>query len=318
VVKCAGVPVACWCFAVRIGYPSINWTIGCKADRTFRLRSYSEERLIETVRNNLDCLLEILQFNVAHNILFFRITSDLVPFASHPVCQFDWPGYFRGDFQTIGAYVRAHHLRISMHPGQFVVLNTPNANVLESSLKELEYHAEVLDAMQVDTSARIQVHVGGVYGDKEGSMLRFGERYRNLKASVRRRLVIENDDRSYSLSDCLQVHAEAGVPVLFDVFHHELNGHGETVAEALAYVSPTWDEKDGVPMVDYGYERAEGRRGRHSESIDLKHFRRFLEQSRPFDFDVMLEIKDKETSALKAVEVAKTDERFVASGGRVD
>ena len=92
----------------------------------------------------------------------------------------------------------------------------------------------------------------------------------------------------------------------------------ETVAEALARVSPTGDQSSGVPMVDYSYGRTGGRRGRHSESIDPKHFQWFLEQSRPFDFDAMLEIKDKETSALKAVEVASTEERFVASGGGVD
>ena len=150
---------------MKIGYPCINWTIGCKGDRTFRLKSYSEDRLIRTVRNNLDCLLAMLRFNVEHDILFFRITSDLVPFASHPVCDFDWLDYFKQDFAAIGSYINARSIRISMHPGQFTILNSPDAGVLEASSKELEYHAQVLDAMGLDTSAKIQLHVGGVYGN---------------------------------------------------------------------------------------------------------------------------------------------------------
>jgi UV DNA damage endonuclease len=80
---------------MKIGYPCINQTIGCKSNRKFRLKSYSEQRLIDTVTSNLGCLTEILKFNVEHHILFFRITSDLVPFASHPICKFDWVPYFK-------------------------------------------------------------------------------------------------------------------------------------------------------------------------------------------------------------------------------
>jgi UV DNA damage endonuclease len=108
---------------MKIGYPCINRTIGCSANRTFRLKSYSEERLIETVENNLDCLLNILKFNVEHNILFFRITSDLVPFASHPICQFPWQRFFRDKFRKIGDLIRTHGIRISMHPDQFTLIN---------------------------------------------------------------------------------------------------------------------------------------------------------------------------------------------------
>ena len=129
---------------MRIGYPCINLTIECRGNRTFRLKSYSEERLIGTVRNNLDCLLAILQYNVEHHILFFRITSDLIPFASHPVCDFGWPSYFEKDLRAIGNYIISNNIRISMHPGQYTILNSPNDGVLEASIKtELEDRQQV-------------------------------------------------------------------------------------------------------------------------------------------------------------------------------
>jgi UV DNA damage endonuclease len=295
---------------MKIGYPCINWTIGCKGDRTFRLKSYSEERLIGTARNNLDCLLQMLRFNVEHNILFFRITSDLIPFASHAVCQFDWLSYFRREFEEIGSYINHHDIRISMHPGQFTVLNTPDPSILENSNRELLYHVQVLNAMGLDSTVKVQLHVGGVYGDRREAILRFIERYRSLDERIKARLVIENDERNYNLSDCLRIHADTGIPVLFDVFHHELRNSGEGLDKAFALFTRTWKAEDGIPMVDYSHQGTAILNARHSESIAVERFERFLEQTKPFDYDVMLEIKDKEKSVLKVLPILMRDPRF--------
>jgi len=290
---------------MRIGYPCINWTIGCKGDRTFRLRSYSEERLIATVENNVNCLSEMLSFNFNHTLLFFRITSDLVPFASHPINQFDWQGSFKKQFQALGTFIATHDIRISMHPDQFTLINSVDNEVFERSVKELMYHVQVLDLMKLDTSAKIQIHVGGGYRNKAKSIERFIKRFNELDERIRRRLVIENDDKLYSLKGCLHIHAETGIPVLFDVYHHELNNSGETIREAFDLFTNTWTEKDGLPMVDYSSQQPSERNGKHAETIDLKHFKTFVEKTKAFDFDIMLEIKDKEHSALKAVNVLK-------------
>jgi len=298
---------------MKIGYPCINLTLECRGNRTFRLKSYSEERLIQTVENNLDCSLEILRFNTRQDILFFRITSDLVPFASHPICRFDWGGFFRHKLAEIGDFIKAHRIRISMHPDQFTLINSIDTRVFERSLKELTYHARVLDVMGLDTSAKIQIHVGGVYGDKEGSISRFIERFAGIDEEIKRRLVVENDDRFYTVEDCLRIHAQTGIPVLFDVLHHQANNSGKTIGEALNLVAETWSTNDGIPMVDYSSQKRGQRKGRHAPSIDTRDFKQFLEETKFFDFDLMLEIKDKEKSALKAIEIARHDRRFTTS-----
>jgi UV DNA damage endonuclease len=295
---------------MKIGYPCINRRIGCSANRTFRLGSYSEERLVRTVENNLRCLQQILQFNLAHGILFFRITSDLVPFASHPVCTADWRRIFTEDFEKIGRFVERHRMRISMHPDQFVIINAQDPAIVERSLAELAYHAAVLDAMGLDATAKIQLHVGGVYGDKAASMARFCREYERLEEPVRRRLVIENDDRRYTLADCLRIHEETGIPVLFDAFHHRVVSSGEPVDEAVERCSATWQADDGVLMVDYSTQAPGERRGKHAETLDTDHFAQFLIDTAPTDMDIMLEIKDKEKSALRAIEIALRDGRF--------
>jgi UV DNA damage endonuclease len=285
---------------VKIGYPCLNRSIGCTPSRTFRLASYSAERLIETVSWNLDCLERILEFNRDHGLMFFRVTSDLVPFASHPVCAFPWPGEFARRFAALGAFIRRHGMRISMHPDQFTLINSPDPEIFRRSSAELSYHARVLELLGLDRTARIQIHAGGVYGDKAAGIDRFCSRFEQLPAAVRHRLVVENDDRLYGVADCLLISGRTGIPVLFDSFHHRLNGSGEKEADALALAAATWKQADGLPMVDYSSQKKGERKGSHAEQIDLKHFARFVRATAGIDFDIMLEIKDKEKSALRA------------------
>ena len=152
---------------MKIGYPCINHSIGKKTISTFRLSSYTEEKFIQCVNYNLDTLVEILKFNVANNFMFFRISSDIIPFASHPICKFDWKEYFKLDLIRIGQLIKDQNIRISMHPDQFVLINAKSQDIVNNSIKELEYHTDFLNLMRLDYSSKIQIHIGGIYGDKE-------------------------------------------------------------------------------------------------------------------------------------------------------
>ncbi|MDD5614407.1 MAG: UV DNA damage repair endonuclease UvsE, partial [Candidatus Omnitrophica bacterium] len=276
-----------------------------RGNKTFRLKSYSKKRFIETVENNIACLLEVLKFNAEHKIFFFRISSDIVPFASHPVCKFKWQSYFKSELCKIGNFIKNNNIRISMHPDQFNVVNSKNPVILQRTARELLYHAQLLDVMKLDLTAKIQIHIGGVYGDKENSLKRFMHNYKTLDAQVKKRLVIENDDRSYNLSDCLQINKSLKIPVLFDVFHHSINSSGQNIQEALNLASETWQKKDGLLMIDYSQQQPGGRPGVHIESLEPKVFRSFLRYAGNLDFDIMLEIKDKEKSVFKALDILK-------------
>jgi UV DNA damage endonuclease len=290
---------------MKVGYPCIAVSLPCRSSKTFRLASYSEKRMRETVGDNLACLRKIILFNIRHDLLFFRISSDLVPFASHPVCAFPWQKVFREQFSEIGKLIKTHGMRISMHPDQFVLINAQDKEIVRRSVRELEYHAEVLDLLDTGTTAKIQIHVGGVYGDREESILRFIGRYRSLPEKIRRRLVIENDERLYSVGDCLTIYEEAGTPIVFDTLHFRCNNKGENLREAFSKTHATWTDNDGLPLVDYSSQAQGKRPGAHAHSIDPDDFAEFLSETRGFDFDVMCEIKDKEKSALKALQVIR-------------
>jgi UV DNA damage endonuclease len=296
---------------MKIGYPCINQGIGCSSGRTFRLASYSDKRLITSVVDNIACLRKILTWNRDHRIGFFRITSDIIPFASHPVCTFPWEEHFQDALEKTGEFIKESGMRISMHPDQFIVLNSPDREVVSRSIAELAYHANVLDGMNLNTTAKIQLHVGGVYKDAQTSIARFIRVYENLDPAIRRRLVIENDDQRFTAAECLQIYEETGIPVLFDVFHHICHNNGEDPVQMVFQTSRTWKQDDGIPMADYSSQHPSKRRGSHTDHIDLGDFQNFLAITQPHDMDIMLEIKDKEISALQAVEIARSDQRFI-------
>ncbi len=286
---------------MRIGYPCVNESLDCTSTSTFRLASYSDERLELTVGNNLRCLRRILEWNVQHGLLFFRIGSGVVPFGSHPINTFPWQTRFAAEFRALGDYVRAQGLRISFHPDQFVVLNSPDAGIVERSIQELIYQGSMLDLMGLDSTHKLQIHVGGLYNDRELAISRFIATYQRLPEAVRARLVIENDDRLFSLQDCLRVHAAVGIPVLFDNFHHECLHHGEPMAEALRLAAATWHPlRDGVMMMDYSSQAPGERKGKHTPTLEDDLFQGFLQDLGDLDADIMLEIKDKEASAHRA------------------
>ena len=220
-----------------------------------------------------------------------------------------------------------------MHPDQFVVLNSPNEKIVQNSINELTYYCRILDMMRLDETAKVQIHIGGVYGDKLEAINRFIKTYNNnlqlVDYSVKRRLVIENDDHLYSIKDCLCIHQQTGIPIVFDSFHHECFGYNSDESKVKGEVSiqnsiqkamSTWKNSvDGLPMVDYSSQdiRTAGndgdlivRKGKHTATIDHISFKKFLKQTEGLDFDIMLEIKDKEMSALKALDLVNNTQNY--------
>ena len=285
---------------MRIGYVGTNYTLGTKTS-TFRLAAFTPERATEVSRSNLEGTLNCLRWNAERGILFFRLTSGMIPFASHPVSkEWDWRHELRDAFEEVGQFAKTHEMRLGTHPGQYTLLNSPRESVVEAAIEEMRYHADMMDLMGVEDDSRIQIHVGGVYDSREDSMQRWIEAYRVLPNEIKRRLAVENDERLFGLADCLHLYENTGVPVIFDVFHHSLLNAGEDLPSAFKQVEPTWDRC--AMQVDYSSQNADRRFGAHTDTIVHDDFRAFLRVCPP-TADVMLEIKDKETSAMHALSI---------------
>lgn len=294
---------------MKIGYACLTVGVPNTTIRTTRKANATPERLEELVRHNLQATERMLDYNIEHGIRMYRISSDLVPFGSdYETNTLDWVAIFQKDFDRIGGKIRAYNMRVSMHPGQYTVLNSLDEGVVSRAIDDLDYHAQVLDALGVDASHKIILHIGGVYGDKKSAITRFVENYKRLRPAVKDRLIIENDDRLYTIEDVLEISRQTGAPVVYDNLHNASNASHLNVSDAkwIALAKETWGEKDGPAKIHYSQQRPEARIGAHTETIYIQPFMDFYQEIAPLDVDIMLEVKDKNLSAVKAI-LATTD-----------
>ncbi|HEX3021045.1 MAG TPA: UV DNA damage repair endonuclease UvsE, partial [Lachnospiraceae bacterium] len=238
------------------------------------MKTISDETLMYLISQNLDALDHIMDYNIANHIKLFRITSDLIPFGSSPLNQLKWWDIFRERLDYIGDKVRENGIRISMHPGQYTVLNSPDELVVERAVKDLEYHTRLLEAIDPNQENKIILHIGGAYGNKELAMKRFIENYHKLDTSIRKHLVIENDDKIYNIDEVMEISKSTGVPVVFDVLHHRINPTTEErdIYEWITLCRDTWKPEDGNQKIHYSEQNPLKKPGSHSETISLMTF----------------------------------------------
>jgi UV DNA damage endonuclease len=273
---------------LRLGYACVNTELP-SSGRTLRLANASPDRLRELIAANLEALEAILRWNAGHGIEVFRITSDLIPFGSHPVNELAWWDEFSPKLAEIGALGG----RLSTHPGQYTVLSSSRPEVVAAAVAELEYHDRLLGALGLDSSHKIVLHAGAPE--------RFPAGFEQLSAGARSRLVLENDER-VPLDRVLELAERLGVPVVFDVFHHQLapSFPGLSVREVVLRSAETWTALDGRQKIHFSTQAPGRRPGAHAETIDLEAFRDLVDDVGDLPLDCMLEVKDKEQSVLRA------------------
>lgn len=262
------------------------------ADRTNRLRRLTRENLANQLR--------VLKYNAAHDIHVFRFTSKLIPLATHPeAAGWDYSSEFASELREIGDYVRQHAMRVSAHPDHFTLLNSPDERVIAASIEDLAYHARIFDAMGFGNEAKLVVHVGGAYKDKEKALDRFREQFELLPPTIKGRLIIENDDKSYTARDVLKLCQRVAAPMVLDVHHHYCCNGGEDLAMLWPDIAATWGSD--IPKIHMSSPKDGKNIRAHADYIQADEFIAFLQQAKELDkdFDVMLEAKQKDLAVHK-------------------
>jgi UV DNA damage endonuclease len=293
------------------------------------------------VRQSIAYVREIFHYLHKADIHMYRMSSDFVPYATHP----DMPQFHKqldeaaDELTELGALAREYDIRLSLHPSQYILLNAQDDGVARKSIADLNAQAQLLDALGCGPESVVVTHVGGVYNERAASLARFVQRYKELPEQTRRRLVVENDDTNYSAPEVLRIHAETGCPVVFDNLHHFcFNPEGMPMREAFQAALQTWPE--GVtPKIHYSspstsfdpiVEKEKGERGRertvtklrvpktkaHADFIDSMEFVLFWEAvgaGNARTFDIMLEAKAKDVALLRLrKDLEKQNERQIS------
>jgi len=208
-------------------------------------RATALERIAALCLQNAAALRQALEYCASHGIGDFRINSRILPLRTHPQAGYrmsELPGARRivAAFRECGRFARERGLRLTFHPDQFVLLSSPQPAVTKSSLAELAYQAEVAEWVNADV---INIHAGGTYGDKRQALARLSRALQNLPDRVRRRLTLENDERSYTPRDLLPFCRSEQVPLVYDAHHHRCLPDGWSVAQASERAAATWNRE---------------------------------------------------------------------------
>ena len=294
---------------MKLGYACINMTLqatdGITTNRGMRQKTFNEKGLdyvSELALQNCRDLVTIIKWNEEFGIRQFRMSSDIFPWMAYYDFK-DLPDYTRivNLLKGVGTLAAKYGHRLTFHPGHFNALGSPNPVVVEKTIKELNQHSEIMDLIGLTISPynKINIHVGGAYGDKEATLQRWIDNYNKLNYNTRKRLTVENDDKEnmYSVKELYEgIYKKCGVPIVFDFYHHKFCTGGLTEQEALELALSTWN---GItPCTHYSESR---RKEQLDESIKAQAHSDLIYEKIPTygnEFDCVVEAKHKEMAVL--------------------
>lgn len=298
---------------VSLGYVSIALNLPkTTASSTVTYANYEKQgsdekklnKLKQVTLSNVDDLYKILQYNVENEIHFYRITSQLTPLANHPqVKNWEYRKIFKKDLEKIGRYIAEHNMRVDTHPDQFNVVNSMKDEVVENTKKNLWLHVNLFEDLRYP-NGKMVLHIGSSQGGKEQAAKRFIDNFRSFPKEISSKLILENDDKTFTAKEVLRICREIQAPMVLDVHHHKCNNDGETLASMIKDIFNTWENEILPPKIHFSSPKDSEFDRKHSDYINPHDFIEFIELCKPLnvDFDVMLEAKQKDLALFRLIE----------------
>ncbi len=276
------------------------------------------EKLKLVTAQNLHHTKRILYYNIAHEIKLYRFSSSLVPLATHPEVMWDFITPFKTEWKELGQLIDQFQLRPSFHPNQFTLFTSLRTEVTMNAVKDMDFHYKMLEAMKALKRGIINIHIGGAYGDKDTSLERFHQNIKKLPDEIKRKMTLENDDKTYNVEETLVTCEKEKIPMILD-YHHYMANKGEVdLSLFLQRIFNTWNT---IPKVHISSPKSDQAYRSHADFVSLDFILPFLKMAKGLnqDFDIMIEAKKKNLAMLQLIEeIASIRGVKRLSGGEVE
>lgn len=314
---------------IRFGYVSTAislWEASPSRTVTFtRYQQLSEEeqsaKLLELTAENIKSTRRMLLYNIAHEIELYRLSSSIVPLATHPEVMWDFVTPFQKEWQELGDIIRKHQLRVSFHPNQFTLFTSPQNKITDNAVIDMEYHYRMLEAMGVEKNAVLNIHIGGAYGDKMETIQRFHQNLQKLPAHIKEVMTLENDDKTYNADETLLACEKESIRFVFDYHHHMANLGDLSLKEILSRTVATWEKTNLPPKIHVSSPKSEKAYRSHADYVDVEFLMPLIGALKELrvDVDFMIEAKMKDLAMLQLItDVSKIRGVKRISGGTVE
>ncbi len=295
---------------IRLGYLGTPLTINehfhtMTYTKYQKLKDKGNQELDKLILENLKLFSKVIDYNIQNKITFYRMTHNILPLATIKNIDYDYTKY-KDKWKKIGDKIKKYNLRVDAHPDHFLVLNSENPEVLSNSIRILENHLLIFKMLGIDS--RVVLHIGSHLPNKELAIKRFMKVFLNLPKSLQKIIILENDDKTYTVTETLELCQKLNIPMVLDYHHFTCNHEKqEDIKKLLPLIIKTWDNDTLNPKMHFSSPKSQKEKRTHHFYIDYNSFLKFINLLIPLNtnIDIMLESKGKDEALFKLLRQLK-------------
>ena len=292
---------------LRLGYVAISKTLDITSSHTITYTNYEkeenkEEKLYEIINKNLNHLEQILIYNIRNNIHFYRMSSAIIPLATHPKVEYNALEIFKDKLEHIGNIIKNNNMRVDIHLDQFCVLNSTNKDVVNSTINIIKFYKNMLDTMRLKTY--MIMHIGSNAFGKENSIKRFINNFNKLDKEIKNMIILENDDKIFNIKDVLYICKTLSIPMVLDYHHHKCNNDNIEIEKYIEEIFNTWKSTPKVHLSSPKNKKEYRTHNDYINSDDFIELEQLIKKTNQ-NVDIMIEAKEKDNALFKLVRELK-------------